>query len=75
MAILLLLFLFAATAYMPPEFTAFFSWGSATFRVAPLSDGLGEQPLPVILATPDRCFAVMGTLDALAAAQLRAKIM
>jgi len=47
-----------ATAYMPPDFTAFFTWNRATGRVAPLSDGPGEQPLHVILATPDRRFAM-----------------
>jgi hypothetical protein len=49
-----------ATAYMPPQFTAFFAWSPATGRVAPLSNGPGEQPLPVILATPDHSFAMGG---------------
>ena len=52
-----------ATAYMPPEFTAFFTFDPATGKLAPLSDGrdehaAGEQPLPVILATPDRTSAM-----------------
>jgi hypothetical protein len=47
-----------ATAYLPPEFSAFFTYDPATQRVAPLSDGPGEQTLPVILATPDRSFAM-----------------
>ncbi|QEE38663.1 hypothetical protein [Methylobacterium sp. WL1] len=43
----------AATAYMPPDFTAFWNLDSATGQSAPLSAGPGEQGVPVILATPD----------------------
>lgn len=48
----------AATGYMPPEFSLFLSFDPATGQVAPLSDGPGEQPLPVILSTKDRTAAV-----------------
>jgi hypothetical protein len=47
-----------ATAYMPPDFTAFFTFDPAASKVEALSDGPGEQRLPVILATPDRQFAM-----------------
>ncbi|SFM22632.1 hypothetical protein [Methylobacterium pseudosasicola] len=43
----------AATAYMPPDFTAFWSLDPATGQSQPLSAGPGEQAVPVILATPD----------------------
>ncbi len=43
----------AATAYMPPDFTAFWNLDPATGQSAPLSAGPGEQGVPVILATPD----------------------
>ncbi|TXN34531.1 hypothetical protein, partial [Methylobacterium sp. WL7] len=43
----------AATAYMPPDFTAFWNLDPATGRSEPLSAGPGEQSVPVILATPD----------------------
>jgi len=48
----------AITGYMPPEFTEFLAYDPATRAIVPLSDGPGEQPLPVILATPDRNFAM-----------------
>jgi hypothetical protein len=51
-----------ATAYMPPEFTSIFSFDPATGKVETLSDGPGEQGLPLILATPDKQFA-MGILS------------
>lgn len=43
----------ALTGYMPPEFTAFWSFDPASGALAPLSQVAGEQTLPVILATPD----------------------
>jgi hypothetical protein len=52
----------ALTAYMPPEFSEFLAYDPATRTVVPLSDGPGEQSLPVILATPDHNFA-MGILS------------
>jgi hypothetical protein len=47
----------AVTGYMPPEFSLFLTFDPATSQLAPLSEGPGEQPLPVILATKDRQFA------------------
>jgi hypothetical protein len=47
----------AVTGYMPPEFSLFLTFNPATSQVAPLSDGPGEQPLPLILSTKDRQFA------------------
>jgi hypothetical protein len=44
----------AATGYMPPEFSLFLSFDPATSQVAPLSNGPGEQALPIILSTKDR---------------------
>jgi hypothetical protein len=46
------------TGHMPPEFSTLFTFDPATARIAPLSDGPGEQPLPLIIATKDRRFAV-----------------
>jgi hypothetical protein len=48
----------ALTAYMPPEFSEFFAWDAKTRSVNSLRDGPGEQPLPVILSTLDRRFAM-----------------
>jgi len=48
----------AVTGYMPPEFSLWLTFDPATFQVAPLSGGPGEQPLPVILSTKDRQYAV-----------------
>lgn len=48
----------AVTAYMPPEFSDFLAYDPATRIVVPLTDGPGEQKLPVILATPDHNFAM-----------------
>jgi hypothetical protein len=43
----------AATAYMPPQFTRFWTYDPATGALDPLSATRGEQTRPVILATPD----------------------
>lgn len=48
----------ALTAYMPPNFSTFWTYNPATKTLAPLSDGPGEQRFPVILATPDKNFAL-----------------
>jgi hypothetical protein len=48
----------AATGYMPPEFSLFLTFDPATSQLAPLSDGPGEQPLPLIVSTKDRQSAV-----------------
>ncbi|MBA4065179.1 MAG: hypothetical protein C0501_15980 [Isosphaera sp.] len=43
----------AVTGYMPPEFAAFHRFDPKAGRLKPLSDGPGEQPDPVVLATAD----------------------
>ena len=52
----------ALTGYMPPDFSEFLAYDPAAHALVPLTDGPGEQPLPVILATPDHNFA-MGILS------------
>ncbi|AWN41142.1 hypothetical protein [Methylobacterium durans] len=46
------------TGYMPPDFSRFWSYDPRSGRRAPLSDGPGEQPVPVILATEDGAYAM-----------------
>lgn len=41
----------ALTGYMPADFSTFLAYDPARRAAAPLSDGPGEQPLPVILST------------------------
>ena len=48
----------AVTGYMPAEFDAFWGYNNQTKELEPLSDGPGEQPLPVILATADGSHAM-----------------
>jgi hypothetical protein len=48
----------AITGYMPPEFSEFLAYDPATRAIVPLTDGPGEQTLPVILTTPDHNFAM-----------------
>jgi hypothetical protein len=48
----------AVTGYMPPDFSLFLAFDPNTSQVTPLGAGNGEQPLPVILSTNDRQFAV-----------------
>lgn len=43
----------AVTAYMPPEFSHFWSYDPATAQLARLSNDAGEQSKPVILANAD----------------------
>lgn len=43
----------ALTGYMPAEFSRFHAYDPRRDELAPLSDGPGEQALPVILARPD----------------------
>lgn len=43
----------ALTGYMPPAFSAFWTFDPSTGKLTPLSDGPGEQALPVVLATTD----------------------
>lgn len=48
----------ALTGYMPPEFSEFWAFDPQSRMLKPLSDGPGEQPHPVVLATPDRAYAM-----------------
>jgi hypothetical protein len=48
----------AVTGYMPAEFSAFFRFDRATGKLVTLDPGPGEQPDPVVLATPDGRFAM-----------------
>ena len=48
----------AVTGYMPPAFSKFWTFDPATQKLAPLSDGPGEQQHPVILSTPDKKHAM-----------------
>jgi len=48
----------ALTGYMPPDFSRFYSYDPATRTLSELSDGPGEQPLPVILAAPNGAYAM-----------------
>jgi hypothetical protein len=48
----------ALTGYMPSAFGTFRTFDPATGTLTPLSDGPGEQPLPVVLATADGSHAM-----------------
>ncbi len=48
----------ALTGYMPAEFGRFWKLDEASGELRPLSDGPGEQPGPVVLATPDGRYAM-----------------
>jgi hypothetical protein len=48
----------AVTGYMPPEFGTFHRFDPKAGKLKPLSDGPGEQPDPVVLATADGKFAM-----------------
>jgi len=48
----------AVTGYMPPVFSKFWTFDPATQKLAPVSDGPGEQQHPVILSTPDKKYAM-----------------
>ena len=48
----------AVTGYMPPVFSKFWTFDPSTQKLAPLSDGPGEQQHPVILSTPDKMYAM-----------------
>lgn len=43
----------ALTGYMPPEFSRFHTWNPKDGRLVKLSDGPGEQALPVVVSKPD----------------------
>ena len=42
----------ALTGYMPAEFSRFLVYDPAAKEAKPISDGPGEQPLPLIFSTP-----------------------
>lgn len=46
------------TGYMPAEFQSFWCYHTGTRELVALSDGPGEQPFPVILATEDGSHAM-----------------
>lgn len=46
------------TGYMPASFANFLSYNSTTKNFGPLSDGPGEQQLPVVLSTQNEEFAM-----------------
>jgi hypothetical protein len=46
------------TGYMPAEFSTFLTYNPASQAFDPLTDGPGEQRLPVVLATEDNQFAM-----------------
>jgi hypothetical protein len=48
----------ALTAYMPYRFSKFWTYDPTTKTLAALSDGPGEQNLPVIFSTPDGSYAM-----------------
>lgn len=48
----------ALTGYMPAEFEKFWCFHPATGKLAPLSDGPGEQKFPVVLSTSDGRYAM-----------------
>lgn len=48
----------AVTGYMPPEFGTFHRFDAAAGKLKPLTDGPGEQPDPVVLATDDGKYAM-----------------
>ncbi len=48
----------AVTGYMPAKFSRFWKFNPVNSQLEPLTDGPGEQPLPVVLATPDGRFAM-----------------
>ena len=43
----------AVTGYMPPEFRKFYTFDLKAEKLAPLTDGPGEQSKPIIFATAD----------------------
>lgn len=43
----------ALTGYMPPEFAVFWQFNPGTGKIEPVTDGPGEIPRPIVLATKD----------------------
>ena len=48
----------ALTGYMPPEFDQFQVFDPKTGKLAPVDDGPGEQPLPLVFSTADGKYAM-----------------
>ncbi len=48
----------ALTGYMPAEFAKFWGLDPKTGQLAPLTDGPGEQPLPVVFSTDNGLWAM-----------------
>jgi len=48
----------ALTGYMPPEFDQFQVFDPKTGQLAPVDDGPGEQPLPLVFSTADGKYAM-----------------
>jgi hypothetical protein len=48
----------ALTGYMPPDFTKFWALDPKTAQLRPLSDGPGEQSLPVVFGTANDLYAM-----------------
>ncbi len=48
----------ALTGYMPPEFSRFWTFEPASGELKALDDGPGEQPMPVVFATPSGSHAM-----------------
>jgi len=48
----------ALTGYMPPEFDQFLVFDPKTGKLAPVDDGPGEQPLPLVFSTADGKYAM-----------------
>jgi hypothetical protein len=48
----------ALTGYMPPEFDQFQVFDPKTGKLAPIDDGPGEQPLPLVFSTADGKYAM-----------------
>jgi hypothetical protein len=48
----------ALTGYMPPEFDQFQVFAPNTGKLAPVDDGPGEQPLPLVFSTADGKYAM-----------------
>jgi PKD repeat protein len=46
------------TGYMPTEFSVFWTYNPSTQQLVSLSDGPGEQSLPVIFSTTDNSYAM-----------------
>lgn len=48
----------ALTGYMPPDFSKFWTLDPKTSQLRPLSDGPGEQSLPVVFSTANERYAM-----------------